>query len=129
MRNLSNNFYFLILITFIITLSISYGQSNNNSYVFDGEAGYAEILDDDPVTTDANQTAYQYFDNPAFSNDNISVEAWVYLIGENPGVKMPIVYRAFTNCYRIYVRMCCWGYRLGIFGRRSSKSLNGARPR
>ena len=103
MKNFINKLFHLIfLITIIITSGNTFAQSNNNSYVFDGEFGYAEILDGNALTTDADQTSYQYFDNPSFSNDSISVEAWVYLIGENPGEKMPIVYRAFDDGYETF---------------------------
>jgi hypothetical protein len=77
-------------------------QSNNNSYVFNGESGYAGILDTEDVTSNADKTAYQYFDNPAFTNDNISVEAWVYLIGENPGDKLPVINRTFDDGYETF---------------------------
>ncbi|MEJ2536220.1 MAG: hypothetical protein P8048_04070 [Calditrichia bacterium] len=60
------------------------------------------ILDNETLTTSANKAAFQYFDNPSFANDSISVEAWVYLIGENPGVKMPIIYRSFDNGYETF---------------------------
>ena len=103
MKNFINKlFYLTFLITIIITCGNTFAQSNNNSYVFDGELGYAKILDGNALTTDANQSAYQYFDNPSFSNDSISVEAWVYLIGENLGVKMPIVYRSFDDGYETF---------------------------
>jgi len=88
-------FRVVILIMFLFTAPTVFSQSNNNSYVFNGASGYAGILDSESLTSTANKAAYQYFDNPSFSNNNISVEAWVYLIGENSGVKdanhLPIV--------------------------------------
>ena len=85
---IKNAYYALILITILFVINQTFGQAGNNSYVFDGESGYVGIEDNNPLTLGADPTAYQYFDNPSFSNSSISVEAWVYLIGENPGVKM-----------------------------------------
>ena len=101
-NNQNRNFRLVLLIAGLFALSNVHAQSNNYSYVFNGESGYAGILDNEALTPDANKTAYQYFDNPSFTNDSISVEAWVYLIGENPGVKMPVIYRSFTDGYKTF---------------------------
>ncbi|HSD63742.1 MAG TPA: LamG-like jellyroll fold domain-containing protein, partial [Ignavibacteriaceae bacterium] len=98
---LKNLWVLFFLITGLLSNTSAQG-SNNNSYIFDGETGYASVLDGQPVTSDANQSAYKYFDNPSYNNDSISVEAWVYLIGDNAGVKMPIIYRAFDNGYKSF---------------------------
>src|SRR5512147_2843871 len=76
--------------------------SSNNSYIFDGATGFASVLDGQPVTSDANQSGYKYFDNPSYNNDSITVEAWVYIFGDNPGIKMPVFYRAFDNGYKSF---------------------------
>jgi hypothetical protein len=94
--------YLILLITIGISQGSIYASGNNNCYVFDGSTGYASVRDGQPVTTDANQSGYQYFDNPSYSNNSITIEAWVYLLGENPGVKMPIVYRAFDDGYKTF---------------------------
>ena len=94
-------FIFLFLASIIAGNGI-FAQSNNNAYVFNGESSYVGILDGDALTANADQTAYQYFDNPAFTNNSISVESWVYLIGESPGVKMPIIYRSFDGGYESF---------------------------
>ena len=96
----NNNFYFLPLIVSLIVL-FSYtsilGQANNNSYVFNGETSMAYVLDGQPVTTDANQNGFGYFNNSSVNN-KISVQAWVYLIGDTPAdVEVPIVYRKVDN--------------------------------
>jgi parallel beta-helix repeat protein len=90
---------FLIISGYSLTTNAA---NNNNSYVFNGTTGYAYIEDNDPITSDANQSAYGYFDNPAYSNDSISVEAWVYLLGDNPGVEMPVIYRGFDDGYKTF---------------------------
>jgi parallel beta-helix repeat protein len=96
---LHKSIYLLLFITVLVTSNTTFAQSNNNAYVFDDESGYAEILDDEVIE---DQEAFQYFDNPAYTNDSISVEAWVYLIGENPGVKMPIINRSFDDGYESF---------------------------
>ncbi|MHA2100935.1 MAG: LamG-like jellyroll fold domain-containing protein, partial [Candidatus Kariarchaeaceae archaeon] len=108
MRSFINRIFCLtLLITITITCSITFAQSNNNSYVFDGETGYAAILDNEILNEDADKSAFQYFDNPAFANhplfenDVISVEAWVYLIGEATG-NVPIVYRSINSTYNTF---------------------------
>jgi parallel beta-helix repeat protein len=83
-------------------MKMTFAQSSNNAYMFNGESSYVGIIDNEAITSDANQAAFQYFDNPSYTNDSISVEAWVYLVGENPGVKMPIVYRSFDDGYKTF---------------------------
>jgi len=61
------SFRVVILILILFTVATVFSQSNNNSYVFNGAAGYAGILDSESLTSTANKTAYQYFDNPSFS--------------------------------------------------------------
>ena len=96
------NKIYLIITAIVLLCATGIYADSNNSYVFNGTTGYASVRDGNAVTTDANQTGYQYFDNPAYSNDSISVEAWVYLLGDNPGVKMPIVYRGFDDGYKTF---------------------------
>ncbi len=93
---------YFIITAFVVLGSTGIYADSNNSYVFNGTTGYASVADGQPVTTDANQSGYQYFDNPAYTNDSISVEAWVYLLGDNDGVKMPIVYRGFDDGYKTF---------------------------
>ncbi|MBT8387931.1 MAG: LamG domain-containing protein, partial [Ignavibacteria bacterium] len=97
-------FHLTFLITIIITCNNTFAQSNNNSYVFNGMDSKVGITDD----LAANKTAWEYFDNPLYENDPlfdneiISVEAWVYLIGESPGIKMPIVYRSINSTFNTF---------------------------
>ncbi len=94
---------YLIITAFVILWATGIYADSNNSYVFNGTTGSASITDGNPIpSTNANQAGYQYFDNPAYSNDSISVEAWVYLLGDNPGVKMPIIYRGFDDGYKTF---------------------------
>ena len=96
MKNFINKFYYLILIT-LFTFTTIYSQTNNNSYVFNGESSQLYILDGQPVNTDANQNGVKFF-NSNTSNKQITVQAWVYLIGDTPvGVEIPIVYRTVNN--------------------------------
>ncbi len=97
MKNFINkSFYFLILIT-LFTYTNIYSQNNNNSYVFNGESSQLYILDGQPVNGDANQNGFGYFNNST-SNKKITVQAWVYLIGDTPaGVEIPVVYRTVNN--------------------------------
>ena len=97
MKNFINkSFYFLILIT-LFTYTNIYSQNNNNSYVFNGESSQLYILDGQPVNGEANQNGFGYFNSSA-SNNKITVQAWVYLIGNTPaGVEIPVVYRTVNN--------------------------------
>ena len=97
MKNFINtSFYFLILIT-LFTYTNIYSQTNNNSYVFNGESSQLYILDGQPVNSDANQNGFGYFNSSA-SNNQITVQAWVYLIGDTPAdVEVPVVYRTVNN--------------------------------
>jgi hypothetical protein len=84
----------MILIGAFFLANISVAQNINNSFLFDGFNSIASIKDGAPVNTDANQTGFQYFNKTGSTNNQITVEAWVYIIGENLGKKMPIIYRA-----------------------------------
>ena len=99
---IKTNIHAALFITLLIVTGTPFAQSGNNAYVIFNESSYAGIMDSDTLTADATKSAYQYFDNPLYSNDSISVEAWVYLIGENPGVKMPIIYRSFSSGYETF---------------------------
>jgi len=92
-----NNFTFYIALSLILisTFSISFTQqSNNNAFVFNGESSQLYIEDGDPVNPESKQYAFQYFNKLGSDNNNISIQAWVYLVGENPGKTMPIIYRS-----------------------------------
>jgi len=98
MRNFINKNFFPLLFTIIITAFVnSFAQTNNNSYVFNGETSQLYVLDGQPVNADANQNGYKFFNSSA-SNKQITIQAWVYLIGNTPSnVEIPIVYRTVNN--------------------------------
>ncbi len=98
MRNFINkNFSRTLFIITLITLNNSFAQTNNNSYVFNGESSQLYVLDGQPINTDANQNGFKFF-NSSSTNKQITVQAWVYLIGNTPsGVEIPIVYRTVNN--------------------------------
>jgi hypothetical protein len=102
MKNHINSFIKYIPLL-ILTLSFNpiFAQSDNNAYVFEDSVDYAGIRDSEDITSNATKSAYQFFDDPASSN-GISVEAWVYLIEENPGVKMSLVNRSFNDGYESF---------------------------
>jgi len=102
MRNFINkNFYLALFIIILITINNSFAQTNNNAYVFNGETSQLYIKDGNPpdgaINSDANQNGFQFFNSSA-SNNKITIQAWVYLIGDTPaGVEIPIVYRTVNN--------------------------------
>ena len=99
---IKNSTKFILFILLLINLNSVSAQSNNNSYVFDLQSSYAGILDDEDLASNAVKSAYQYFDEPTTPNTEISIEAWVYLIGENLGEKMPIIYRSVGDNYETF---------------------------
>ena len=100
-------YYFLtILLTLTVGSNIIFAQGgNNNAFVFNGSTSQLYVNDGSPANSDANQDGFQFFKSNS-ANNKITVQAWVYLIGDNPGVKMPIVYRAVQGgtTFSIYVK-------------------------
>ena len=97
MKNFINKSFYLLLLITLFTYTKNYAQTNNNSYVFNGESSQLYILDGQPLNGDANQNGFGYF-NSSNSNKKITVQAWVYLIGDTPaGVEIPVVYRTVNN--------------------------------
>ncbi len=67
----------------------------------------SKILDGAPVTSDANQSAFKYFNSTTSSSSKkITIDTWVYLIGDNPGVEMPVITRSVAggSTFRMYVK-------------------------
>jgi hypothetical protein len=101
--------YLMMLIIVLIAGTITTAQqSNNNAFVFDGQPNPIYVEDGNPVIPGNPQSAFQYFnadDTPATDN-KITVQAWIYLIGENSS-KMPIIYRSVEggsyNVFSLYV--------------------------
>ncbi|HEY6625491.1 MAG TPA: LamG-like jellyroll fold domain-containing protein, partial [Ignavibacteriaceae bacterium] len=98
MRNFINkNFYLALFIIILTTHTNSIAQTNNNSYVFNGESSQLYVMDGQPVNADANQNGFKFF-NSNTSNKQLTVQAWVFLIGDTPaGIEIPIVYRTVNN--------------------------------
>ena len=85
------NFYLILIIIFLNPFLNVFAQgSNNNCFVFNGTTSELSLLDGDA----ANVDAYGYFNKDGSTNNTVTVQAWIYLIGDNPGVKMPIIYRS-----------------------------------
>ena len=89
---------YLVLITIFLntTISVFAQASNNNSFVFNGTSSQLYVYDG-VITAGANQDGFKFFNNSA-SNNKITVQAWIYLIGDTPpNVEVPIIYRTVNN--------------------------------
>ncbi len=129
MRTFTNfTFYLALSLIMLITYSITFTQqSNNNAFVFNGESSRVFIEDGLAVNQgEANQNAFQYFNKENSENNNISVQAWIYLIGENLGTKMPIIFRAVEGGYEsfsLYIDVDGKGY-FSINGEQGIESVS-----
>ena len=89
---------FLSLLIVITACGLSFANETNNSYMFNGSSGSLKILDGQPVNGDASQDGFAYFNsNYSSSNKKITVDTWVYLLGDNPGKRMPVITRAVQD--------------------------------
>ena len=98
---------FIALILLLINGSISYATNTNKSFIFNGFTSSLKILDGAPVTSDANQSAFKYFNSTTSSSSKkITIDTWVYLIGDNQGVEMPVITRSVEvgSSFRMYVK-------------------------
>ncbi|MEJ2506735.1 MAG: right-handed parallel beta-helix repeat-containing protein, partial [Ignavibacteriaceae bacterium] len=95
MKNFINkNFYSTLIIILLSSILNVFAQgSNNNCFVFNGTTSELSLLDNEA----ANVDAYGYFNKINSTNNSITVQAWIYLISDNAGVKMPIIYRTVYN--------------------------------
>ena len=99
--------YSSALILFLISYNISYASGTNKSFVFNGSTSSLKILDGAPVNTDANQSAFKYFNSTTSSSSKkITIDTWVYLLGDNPGVQMPVITRSVVggSSFTLYVQ-------------------------
>ena len=100
--------YIMLFVIVLTTITIAQ-QSNNNAFIFDGQSNPIYVEDGNPVIQGAPQSAFQYFNavGTPTTDNNITVQAWIYLIGENSGTKMPIIYRSVGggsyNVFSLYV--------------------------
>ena len=97
----------VLLCTLFMQIPILSQGAGNNSFVFNGVDSRLYVLDNQPVNpTTANQNGFQYFNKTGSTNKTISVQAWIYLIGDNANVKMPIIYRSVNpsgTSFSLYV--------------------------
>ncbi|RPI60781.1 MAG: hypothetical protein EHM44_09820, partial [Ignavibacteriales bacterium] len=94
-------------ILLLLSCTYSYATSTNKSFIFNGSTSSVKILDAAPVTSDANQSAFKYFNSTTSSSSKkITIDTWVYLIGDNPGVEMPVITRSVAggSTFRMYVK-------------------------
>ena len=108
MRNfIYKNFYLALFIIILITCNNSFATETNKSFIFNGTSSSLKILDGAPVNGDANQSGFKYFNSSTSStNRKITIDAWVYLLGDNPGVLMPVIKRAVVGgtSFNMYVK-------------------------
>lgn len=108
MKTIKNFFpaVFFLITFFAFSGKLFSQQSNNNAFVFNGENSVVYVKDGQPVNTNAKQNAFQYFNRVNSTNNNITVQAWIYLLGDNPGVTMPIIYRSVEGgtSFSMYVK-------------------------
>ncbi|MFN3873924.1 MAG: LamG domain-containing protein, partial [Ignavibacterium sp.] len=100
----------LVTIQIVIYSQLIFSQGgNNNAFVFNGSTSQIYINDGSfpqgAANSDANQSGFNFFNSNSTSN-KITIQAWIYLIGDNPDVKMPIVYRKHNsgNSFSLYVK-------------------------
>ena len=108
MKNFTQkNFYLVLIAVFLYSFTSTFAQaSDNNAFVFNGVNSRLYVLDGQPVNSSANQDGFAYFDKSGSTNNTITVQAWIYLIGESPNIKMPIIYRSVNpsgTSFSLYV--------------------------
>ena len=76
---------FIIPFVIVFTTITFAQQSNNKAFVFDGQSNPIYVVDGSPVIPGNSQSAFQYFnaEGTLVTDNNITVQAWIYLIGEN----------------------------------------------
>ena len=105
MRNFINkNFYLALFIIILITFNNSFATGTNKSFVFNGTTSSSYILDGAPINGDANQLGFKYFNSSTSSSSKkITVDTWIYLLGDNPGVLMPVIKRVVVGGTSFYM--------------------------
>ena len=95
------------LFVFLINNKVILPQgANNNSFVFNGSTSQLYVYDGVPANTGADQNGFKFFNSSA-SNKKITVQAWIYLIGDTPtDVNVPIIYRTVNNgkTFSLYIK-------------------------
>src|SRR5690554_3497730 len=99
----------IILLVLLSFSAISIGlaqQSNNNAFLFNGESSLLYVYDGQPANTNAKQNGFGFF-NSSSSKNKITVQAWIYLLGDTPvDVEYPVIYRKVNNgtTFSLYVK-------------------------
>ena len=105
---LNKNFYFVLAAIFLSSFLNVFAQgSDNNCFLFNGTNSRLYVLDEQPVNSSADQNGFAYFNKVGSTNNTITVQAWIYLIGDNTGVKMPVIYRSVNpvgTSFSLYVQ-------------------------
>ncbi|MFO7524969.1 MAG: LamG-like jellyroll fold domain-containing protein [Ignavibacteriaceae bacterium] len=102
------NTYFFIAISLLLysgSDNILAQGGNNNAFVFNGSTSQLYVYDNSPANSDADQNGFKFF-NSSSANNKITVQAWIYLLGDNTGTKMPVVYRTVQGgtTFTLYVK-------------------------
>jgi parallel beta-helix repeat protein len=98
------NFYIILITIFLILCQKGFTQgSNSYCFLFNGESSQLYVYDGQPANVDANQNGFSFF-NSNSSNNQITVQAWIYLLGDTPtDVEVPIIYRTVNNGTTFYL--------------------------
>ena len=101
---INKSFYLILFISIIIFYNNAFATGTNKSFVFNGATSSSYILDGAPINGDANQSGFKYFNSStSSSNKKITVDAWIYLLGDNPGVLMPVIKRVVAGGTSFYM--------------------------
>ena len=106
MKNYKNTIFAMaLLITILITFNNTFATGGTNkSFVFNGTTSSSYILDGNPINGNSNQAGFKYFNgSTSSSSKKITVDAWVYLLGDNTGVTMPVIMRTVVGGSSFYM--------------------------
>jgi hypothetical protein len=106
MKTLNKMFPSIFAGIFIFGAPYIFAQQNNNAFMFNGKSSQLYVYDGRPANTDADQNGFKFF-NSNSSNNRITVQAWIYLLGDTPAdVEVPVVYRTVNNgtTFSMYIK-------------------------
>jgi len=105
--NTIKDFYLILFIISLISCKNIFADDDiNNSFLFNGQTSQLYVYDGQQANIGSNQNGFIYFDSSA-TNNKITVQAWVYLIGDTPpNVEVPIIYRSVNNgtTFSLYIK-------------------------
>jgi hypothetical protein len=100
-------FNVVLFITILFTFNKIFAQSGNNAFVFNGETSQLFVYDGSPANPgEAIQEGFKFFNSDA-TNNQITVQAWIYLLGDTPtDIEIPVVYRAVNGgtTFSLYIK-------------------------